>query len=47
MSKREKVRSAKQRKMLSQEQIQKMAKNLGVSYNEAHQRMIKKYFRAN
>ena len=45
MSKREKVRSAKQRKMLSQEQIQEMAKKLGVSYNEAHRRMIKKYAR--
>ena len=45
MSKREKVREAKQRKMLSQEQIQKLAEKMGISYNEAHQRMIKKYFR--
>ena len=46
MSKREKVRNAKQRKMLSQGQIQELAEKMGVSYNEAHQRMIKKYFRS-
>ena len=45
MSKREKVRGSEQRKMLSQEQIQEMAKKMGISYNEAHRRMIKKYFR--
>jgi hypothetical protein len=46
MSKREKIREAKQRKMLSQEQIRDLAEKMGVSYNEAHQRMIKKYFRS-
>ena len=46
MSKREKVREAKQRKMLSQEQIQEMARKMGISYNEAHRRMIKKYLRS-
>ena len=43
---RKKVREAKKRKMLSQEQIQEMAKKLGVSYNEAQLRMIKKYLRS-
>ena len=46
MSKRKKVRGSEQRKMLSQEQIQHLAEKMGISYNEAHQRMIKKYFRS-
>lgn len=45
MSKRKKVREAKSRKMLSQEQIRDLAEKMGISYNEAHQRMIKKYLR--
>ena len=46
MSKREKVREAKSRKMFSQEQIRDLAEKMGISYNEAHRRMIKKYARS-
>lgn len=45
VSKKKKVREQRQRKLLSQQDIQALSKKLGVSYAEANRRMLNKFLR--